>query len=60
MLFLSLYINLKFLKFVKEKDKPIFQFFLGLMLFDTVIVLGATYGLFKVLFKVSKFKKKYA
>ena len=60
MLLLSLYINLQFLKFVQEKDKPIFQFFLGLMLFDTVIVLGATYGLFKVLFKVSKFKKKYA
>ena len=56
---LSIYMNFQFLKFVKGKNKSVIKFFLGLTIFDTVIVLGATYGLLKILLKVSKFKKKY-
>lgn len=59
MFFLSLYMNFQFLMFVKRKNKPVLRFFLGLIFFDTVIVLGATYGLIKILLKISKFKKKY-
>ena len=56
---ISIYMNFEFLKFVKEKNKSVLKFFLGLIIFDTIIVLGATFGLIKILLKVSKFKKKY-
>ena len=51
--------NFQFLNFFKEKIKSVLKFFLGLIIFDTVIVLGASYGLLKILLKVSKFKRKY-
>ena len=56
---LSIYTNIQFLKFVKQKSKSMFKFLIGLIFFDTVIVLGAVYGLLKIMLKISKFKKKY-
>ena len=31
--------NFQFLNFIKEKNKSVLKFFLGLIIFDTVIVL---------------------
>lgn len=59
MVLLSLFMNINFLRFIKEKKKSVFKFFLGLVIFDTIIVLGASFGLAKIILKVSKFKKKY-
>jgi glycosyltransferase involved in cell wall biosynthesis len=51
-------INNKFLKFIKIHNRNRFKFFLGLIIFETVIVFGAFFGLLKILLKISKFYKK--
>ena len=51
-------VNNKFLKFIKIHNRNRFKFFLGLIIFETVIVFGAFFGLLKILLKISKFYKK--
>ena len=54
----SLYFNWEFLFFLKQKKKSILKFYIGILLFETLISVGAFYGLIKILFGISKFKKK--
>lgn len=58
LILLSFSINFQFLKFVREKKKSMIKFFLGLIFFDSVIVVGAAYGFLKILLQISKFQKK--
>lgn len=51
-------INNKFLKFICVHNKSKFKFFLGTIFFESVIVMGAFFGLLKIFLKISKFYKK--
>jgi len=57
-LLVDIYFNYDFLNFIKKNNKSRISFFLGLILFDTLIVIGAILGCLKVFFGLSKFQKK--